>query len=36
MFTKKADNPDRYIIKKMRDIWLYADVYVLQSDGFYT
>ena len=33
---KKADNPDDILEEKMRDICLYADVYVLQSDGFYT
>ena len=33
---KKADNPDDILEEKMWDICLYADVYVLQSDGFYT
>ena len=33
---KKAYNPDNKLEEKIRDLCLYADVYILQSDGFYT
>ena len=33
---KKACNPDEILDEKIRGIRLYADIYVLQSDGFYT